>query len=349
MLRWTDAEQESMLSILDRFKDRRVLLLGDFILDRWVYGTIRRISREAPVFIVESEEETIGPGAAANTAVQLRTLGAAVTAVGWVGEDGEGSDLVSLLGQKGIAIQGILAIKNTHTVVKTRFVAGSPYSVRQQILRVDKGVPLTAEMLPLDAWSQFIEDHLEASDVLVISDYGYGINHPSLLESVIHLARKKGIPVVGDSRFHLARLEGATLVTPNEPEFSQAVATEFRDIEELREHARKAREKWRWDALLITRGSQGMFLVDRDQDWSLEVFGPKVPVDVTGAGDTVLAVVALALSVSKNLPLCAMLANIAGGLAVAHKGVYQVPSGEIRQAILSSQQENTTFSSSQSH
>lgn len=333
MLEWSPSEAKEMKSVVRAFRNLRVLLVGDLILDRWVEGTIRRISREAPVFIIEYENESTGPGGAANTAVQLKKLGADVIVMGWLGGDEEGRRILHLLQQNGVRTDGVVIVDEASTVVKTRFVAGSPYSVKQQVMRLDRGRMPEHSASLVERWREHFARLVDDTGCVVVSDYGYGSAEESWVRSLIQECRNRQLPLFGDSRFHLARFQGATAVTPNEPEFSEATGIPFNHAHALMESAVTFRKRWELDALLVTRGSAGMVLAIESGVITLDIFGPEAPVDVTGAGDTVLAVFSMASTISGNYPLSAKLATIAGGLSVMHKGAYAVSADELLQAI----------------
>lgn len=313
----------------------RVLLVGDFLLDRWIYGTIDRISREAPVFIVEHEIEAWGLGGAANTAAQLRAFGAEVWAVGWLGEDADGERLLHMLQERGVRTDGMVWLGERSTVVKTRIVAGPPYAVKQQVLRLDRGRSAADVAGYADRSLRSFSAILPTADIVLVSDYGYGAGQPDMVAAMVRMARSAGVPLIGDSRYSLPAFRGADALTPNESELAAVTGHSWRDAEGLFPVAREFCQRMELAALLVTRGSQGMALYERDVGrWTvIPVHGSPVPVDVAGAGDTVLATFGLAYAVTRDFQTAAYLANVAAGIVVMKKGVAQATLEELRQAL----------------
>ena len=310
----------------------RVLLVGDFLLDRWVYGTIRRISREAPVFVVDHEDERWGLGGAANTAAQLTTYGARVWAVGWLGDDAEGRRLLHMMQERGIHTDGLVWLSDRPTVVKTRIVAGPMYAVRQQVLRIDQGASAERHPQYREQISSHIARILPEVDLVLVSDYGYGAGDEAIVRMTIRAAREREIPVIGDSHDRLCAFRGASAITPNESEFAQTAGQLWADETELEQLMRAYCHRQELDGLLVTRGSRGMALYERAQDrvtW-YSVVGSPSPVDVAGAGDTVLATFGLAYAITRDFRLAAHVANAAGGVVVMKAGIVQATPDELR-------------------
>ncbi|MCS7312642.1 MAG: bifunctional ADP-heptose synthase [Acidobacteria bacterium] len=321
--------------ILEAWSRVRVLLVGDFLLDRWIYGTIDRISREAPVFIVEHETESWGLGGAANTAAQLRAFGAEVWAVGWLGEDAAGERLLHMLQERGVRTDGMVWLGDRPTVVKTRIVAGPPYAVKQQVLRLDRGRSAADADGYIERVLRSFSTLLPVADIVLVSDYGYGAGQPGMAATLVRMARSAHVPLIGDSRYSLPALRGADALTPNESELAAVTGRSWRDVEGLFPVARDFCHQIELAALLVTRGSQGMALYERETArWTtIPVHGSPVPVDVAGAGDTVLATFGLAYAVTRDFRTAARLANVAAGIVVMKKGVAQATVEELRQAI----------------
>lgn len=313
----------------------RVLLVGDFLLDRWIYGTIDRISREAPVFIVEHEAESWGLGGAANTAAQLRAFGAEVWAVGWLGEDAAGERLLHMLQERGVRTDGMVWLGDRPTVVKTRIVAGPPYAIKQQVLRLDRGRSAADASGYTERVLRSFSTLLPVADIVLVSDYGYGAGQPDMVAALIRMARSAGVPLIGDSRYSLPAFRGADALTPNESELAAITGRSWRDVEGLFPVARDFCQQMELAALLVTRGSQGMALYEREAGrWTtIPVHGSPVPVDVAGAGDTVLATFGLTYAVTRDFRTAAHLANVAAGIVVMKKGVAQTTIEELREVI----------------
>jgi len=312
-----------LTSLLEKFKGRRVAVLGDLVADVFVYGEISRISREAPVLILNHRETQLAPGGGANAVHNLRALGAHPLPIGIVGNDANGSKLVDFFRKLGIDTRGIRADRNWKTPTKTRILAGGPHSHRQQIVRMDDGgsfgrIPKLKPKLP-------------PCDALLVSDYGYGIITP---EFVSRIARK-GIPSTIDSRFSLPRFTGMTAATPNEPEVEAALGVQIgHDAKKLEWAGRTLLRKLKHEALLITRGKDGMSLFERGKKTQhIPIHGSDEIADVTGAGDTVIAVFTLALAAGGTFEEAARLANYAGGIVVMKHGTRPVTHAELLRAV----------------
>ncbi len=319
-------------TLIRSWTDVRVLLVGDFLLDRWVYGTIRRISREAPVFVVEHEDERWGLGGAANTAAQLTAYRAQVWTVGWLGDDPEGRRLLHMMQERGIHTDGLVWLNDRPTVVKTRIVAGPLYAVRQQVLRIDQGSSAERHPVYREQVLRHIQRILPEVDLVLVSDYGYGAGDEELVRITVATARSRGIPVIGDSHDRLHAFRGASAITPNESEFAQTAGQLWTDEMELERLMRAYCHRQELDGLLVTRGSRGMALYERAHDrvtW-YSVIGSPSPVDVAGAGDTVLATFGLVYTVTRDFRLAAHVANAAGGIVVMKPGIVQATPDELQ-------------------
>ena len=323
--------------IVERFSSIRVVLFGDFVCDEFQYGEIARVSREAPVLILRHRETHLAPGGGANAANNLSVLGARVAAVTVVGEDASGDALIQYFRQHRIDVSGIVRAKGWLTPTKTRFLAGWTHTTAQQVLRVDRepgGPPPEATLKK--AFGK-LKAKLRSADALAISDYGFGITSPKSVRSALG-SMKKELPVTLDARFGLnsyARV-GITSATPNEAELEALHHTAIgRNTEELKRCALTTLEEMKLEALLVTRGRDGMALFERDGErlTAIPVHGSDQAVDVTGAGDTVLAAYTLALASGASYLEAAHLANIAGGLVVMKRGTATVTRQELLEAI----------------
>jgi len=323
---------KGLLALLPKLRGKKIGVYGDLIADEYVFGTINRFSREAPVFIVNYEQSQIGPGGAANAANNIHELGGIPYPIGIVGNDAPGRTLLSLLKEKGVPAEGILT-EDHPTFVKQRIVAGSPHSVRQQILRLDRCLPLAREA---ECHARLIDralSLLDRLDAFIVSDYGLGVAQASGLETILTELRRKGIPAFIDSRHQLAFYHGITAATPNEPEV-EAIFGKVLDAEILIEAGKDLLERLDAKALLITRGKNGMALFTRDADpVMIPVFGSSDIVDVTGAGDTVMSTFALAVAAGASFPDAARLANCAAGIVVMKRGAATVTAAELIDAI----------------
>jgi len=316
--------------LLRKFKLQRVVVLGDFVADVFVYGEISRISREAPVLVLNHRETQIVPGGGANAVHNLRALGAEPLPIGLVGDDDAGNQLVAFFSKLGIDTGGIRRTKSYRTPTKMRILAGAVHAQRQQIVRIDSGGPS-----PKTDERPFLERKLKSflprANALLVSDYGYGAIRPELAAN----AARNGIPSTVDSRFGLMQFCGMTAATPNEPEVEAALGiTIGNDMDKLEWAGRTLLRKLKHQALLITRGKDGMALFERSNKTEhIPIHGSDEITDVTGAGDTVIATFTLALAAGGTFAEAAQLANYAGGIVVMKHGTRPVTYDELMGAV----------------
>jgi len=317
-------------TILDRFKNKRVVVFGDLVADVFVYGEISRISREAPVLILNHRETQIVPGGGANAIHNLWALGAKPVPVGIVGDDPEGQHLIQYFSNLGIDTSSIITTKSYRTPSKTRILAGAVHSQRQQIVRLDAGASLKDTKVQFAA-EQKLKAALKDADALLVSDYGYGLATPQVISKIW----KNSVPATIDSRFSLLSFSGMTAATPNEPEVEAALGISIGDDAAKLEWAgRTLLRKLKHEALLITRGKDGMALFERGKKTAhIPIHGSDEVADVTGAGDTVIATFSLALAAGASYSEAARLANYAGGIVVMKYGTRPVTHEELVQAI----------------
>jgi rfaE bifunctional protein kinase chain/domain len=319
-----------LAGIIRRFRGRRIVVLGDLVADVFVYGEISRISREAPVLILNHRETKIAPGGGANAVHNLWALGAKPCPVGLVGDDAEGRQLVAYFSSLGIDVGGISVAKSYRTPSKMRILASAVHSQRQQIVRLDSGGPLQDQKIggPVE---RKLRAALRNADALLVSDYGYGLVTPQLVAQV----RKKSIPATIDSRFSLVSFPRMTAATPNEPEVEAALGVSIgNNLKKLESAGRSLLRKLRHDALLITRGKDGMALFEPGRKTvHIPIHGSDEIADVTGAGDTVIAVFTLALAAGASYYEAARLANYAGGIVVMKYGTRPVTHDELLEAV----------------
>ena len=302
--------------ILETFRGRRVLIAGDLVADQFLEGTISRVSREAPVFIMRHDSTETRPGGAANAAANVASLGGIPLVVGLTGADAAGDKLRDALTERGVDCERALRIDGAQTTTKVRVLAGQQYAARQQVIRIDyeTAIPNANEVE-----RQLIIQLTEAAptaDAIVVSDYGYGAVTPDLFETARKIARGREIPLVVDSRFRLEAFAGASTATPNQDEVEHILGPGFTD-----ESCGQLRQRLGLEALLVTRGNKGMLLIESGKaPLGIDAVGPTAPVDVTGAGDTVIAAYALGLAAGLSYPDAASIANHAGGVVVMKRG-----------------------------
>ena len=321
----------SLAEIVERFAGKRVVLLGDFVADYFQYGEITRVSREAPVLILRHRETRVSPGGGANATNNLMALGAHVVPVSAVGQDLAGDSLLKSFREKNVDVSGVLRVKNRVTPTKTRFLAGWAHTVGQQVLRVDYE-PKThftgSERKKID---QLLLTRLKHADALAISDYGFGVVTPETVRGAANIRRK--LPVTLDSRYSLSSYKnsGVTAATPNEAEMEALHHTVIgRDTTELERCGRATLKALKLSSLVITRGKDGMALFQPSAGVAhIPVHGSDQAVDVTGAGDTVLAAYTLGLASGASPLEAAHIANIAGSLVVMKRGTATVSRREL--------------------
>jgi rfaE bifunctional protein kinase chain/domain len=330
--------QERLISIVRRFPQRRILVVGDSVADQFIYGAISRVSREAPVFILRHEHTETLPGGAANCALNLASLGASVSLISVAGDDEAGRALVEKLTAAGVDCSGVLISSALRTTTKVRILAGQLHSTRQQVIRIDyEGESLNDAELRARLRDSVLE-HTQAADAVIISDYNYGVADADMASFTRDAAAARKIPVLADSRFRLAGFVGFTSATPNQDEVEQQLGKEFTRLDELETASELLRERLGYRALLVTRGSNGMMLLEAGVPAvHLEAVGAREPVDVTGAGDTVMATYTLALASDSSFPDAARLANYAGGLVVMKRGTASVTQEELENSVLHSE------------
>ena len=324
--------RQQLLNILDQFKSRRIVVAGDLIADEFLYGTISRVSREAPVLVLEYRNLIRLPGGAANAANNLLDLDCGVTLAGMVGQDEAGRGLVALLRDKGADVRPVRSLRSYTTPVKTRILAGARHSAPQQVVRVDRARALDpAARLP---WKE-LRQSVRSADAIIISDYGYGAVVPDLLSRLSQAARETAIPIVVDSRFRMSEFHDVTSITPNITELEACTGISIgSDTGLLKTVGCRVLRRQRLSSLLITQGRFGMTLFQkRKAPLHIPIFGTDEVADVTGAGDTVIAVFTLALACGAAPEYAARLANYAGGIVVMKRGTSTVTRAELRAAI----------------
>ena len=326
--------QERLLNIVRRFSERKLLIVGDSIADKFLYGSISRVSREAPVFILRHESTETVPGGAANCALNLAALGASVSLVSVAGNDEAGHALRDKLRAAGVNVDGLVLSDKVQTVTKVRILAGHAHANKQQVIRVDyEDAPLNDPALRREL-NTFLQTSLARADAVILSDYNYGVVDQQAIELVREAQRSKNIPTLVDSRFRLSDFSGFTAATPNEDEVEHLIGAPVASTEQLEESATRLKQQLKYNALLVTRGSRGMMLLaDNDAPLHIPAAGAQQPVDGTGAGDTVIATFALALASDSTFAEAARLANYAGGLVVMKRGTASVTTAELEQSI----------------
>jgi rfaE bifunctional protein kinase chain/domain len=327
------AEGHRLRSIIDGFPGRTVVVVGDLIADEYLIGKPGRISREAPVIILKFADREVRLGGAANACNNVHALGAGVVPLGVLGHDQAGHELRSLFRAIGIPTDGLVTDSGRITPMKTRIMAGGYQATRQQVVRLDREPP--GEIAP--PTEEALLSRLDAAgpraDALIVSDYGYGTVTPRVFEQARAMARQRGVPLTVDSRYDLPRFVGVTAATPNEAELGDLTGAPVDDERAVEKAGRLLLERLDARMLLVTRGSQGLALLEREGGASfMPIFGSDEIADVTGAGDTVISTFTVALAAGASPLEAATLANMAGGLVVMKRGTATVSRLELLEA-----------------
>ena len=325
--------QERLVNIVRRFSQRKLLIVGDSIADKFLYGSISRVSREAPVFILRHELTETVPGGAANCALNLAALGANVSLISIAGNDEAGLALREKLVNAGVSVDGLLLSDQIRTTTKVRILAGHSHANKQQVIRIDyEDAPLKDPALR-EALIDSLRDSLARADAVIISDYNYGVVDAEAAQLIREAHQSRSMPVLVDSRFRLSDFSGFTAATPNEDEVEHLIGEPVDSTAKLEHSATRLKQKLGYKALLVTRGSRGMMLLaDDETPLHIAAVGAQA-VDGTGAGDTVIATFALALASDSSFVEAAQLANYAGGLVVMKRGTASISAAELEHSI----------------
>jgi D-glycero-beta-D-manno-heptose-7-phosphate kinase len=330
-------EPGRLLALIDAIAGRRLLVIGDLIADEFIYGEIARVSREAPVLILNYDSTEVVPGGAGNAAGNVASLGGAARIVGLTGRDETGRRLLATLKRRRVDVKDVLRPPAYTTPTKTRILAGGIHSAKQQVVRIDRAAAVRVDDRIRKAFAAHVLRAARNADALLVSDYGCHLVTPALVAEARQIFRLKRsrAPIVVDTRYDLLRYHGMTACTPNESEVEHALGIKIGDNARVLERAgRTLLHRTRAAAVLITRGSRGMALFQPDRPTvHIPIVGSDQIADVTGAGDTVIATLTLALSAGATFEEAAHLANHAGGLVVMKRGTATVSASELRYAI----------------
>ncbi len=310
---------------VSRFRGRRIAVFGDLMLDRYLWGRVERISPEAPVPVVAIDTETFSLGGAANVAHNLAALGAAPRLVGLVGDDVSGRTLAADLAARGVDVTGLVTDRTRRTTVKTRIIAH-----QQQVVRADEEDAFDATGAAAAALDAALVVALDGAEAIVVSDYGKGAITAAGLAVLLARAKAKRVPVCVDPKeTHFFSYTGAAVLTPNAHEAGRAFGRTIKDDATLLAAGEDLRARLDADAILITRGADGMSLFERGGRLTQLPTVAREVFDVTGAGDTVVSVYALALAAGAEPALAAYLANHAAGLVIRHAGTAVTDGAEL--------------------
>jgi rfaE bifunctional protein kinase chain/domain len=329
-------DSADVLALIDALPSRRVAVVGDAIADEFVYGRVARVSREAPVLILEYDSTEVVAGGAGNAANNVAAMGGSALLAAVVGRDEPGRRMLKSLHRR-VNPRTVVRSPRRGTTIKTRILAGGIHSAKQQVVRIDRLADGALDSKSREAFFRAAVSAAMRSDALLVSDYGGGLVSPAVV-SRLRAELKRGdhpIPILVDSRYRLLSYSGLTACTPNESEVEQALGLRINDDARLLERAgRQILEQTKMQAVLVTRGSRGMALFVPDTPTvHIPIFGSDEIADVTGAGDTVVATMTLALAAGATFELAARLANYAGGLVVMKRGTATVSAAELRDAV----------------
>ena len=320
---------DTLLPYLKKFKNGKVLVIGDLILDHYIWGQVSRISPEAPVPVVAVASETLQLGGAANVSNNIKALGGRVDLCGVIGTDEGSRQFLQVLEGQGIGGDGILTDHARPTTKKTRVVAHNQQLVRFDLERCE-GISGALEA----RICQYVAACIRSASVLVVSDYAKGVVTPRVMTDVLDLANRHHVPVIVDPKVpHISRYKGATVITPNHLEAVQAAGVHGEDEATLLEAGRQLFQRLGCQAILITRGERGMSLFEEGGRVTHIPTVARQVFDVTGAGDTVVATLALALAAGAPMRQAAILANYAAGIVVGMVGTAAVSAAQLEEAI----------------
>ena len=305
--------------IIGRYKEVKIAVIGDIVADIYIYGKPFKLSREAPVLVVRHDGEKVLPGSAGNTIHNLSRLGVRVFPLVVIGNDEAGRFLLSRLSVMNIEREGIIAVDGRSTTTKTRIMAGDDHTSKQQVIRIDREIRDSLPEKVENRIMAYLDRIANQVDALIVSDYGYNLITPTLLERLKAIAANKDVVV--DSRYRLHLFSGFTAITPNESEVEAISQSNITNGQDAVRVGKNLVEKLDLKAVLITRGNSGMVLVERSGDASeIPICGSDDITDVTGAGDTVTAVFTSSLAAGASFYEAARLSNYAGAVVVMKSG-----------------------------
>ena len=322
------------MEILKKFNKINILIIGDMVADVYLKGNIARVSREAPVLVLEHAGEKIVPGGAANVVHNIATLGGNAIAFGLIGDDKAGSGLKDILDSKNVDTIGLIVEDNRPTITKTRIIAGGSATVSQQIVRIDQEIktPILAETE--EYFIKLFKKIIEKVDAVVLSDYGSGMLSAKLRKNIIALCKERNIKTVVDSRYDILNFSGVSFVKQNEAEAAKAVGFELNTEEAVVKAGNILLEKLQAEGIIISRGEHGMSLIESNGAINhIPVVDKSEVFDVSGAGDTAVAAFILALTSGLQSVEATRIANFAAGIAVRKLGTATVTNEELEEVL----------------
>lgn len=326
--------KEELIPIVSQLQGKKILVIGDMVADIYLEGRISRISREAPVLVLEQAGEKIVAGGAANVVNNVATLGGEVYAVGLLGDDHAAAGIKKALQENGANTEGLLLDASRPTIAKTRIIAGGRATVSQQIVRIDKESHQPMNKDFEQKILKYIEKLLPKIEGVVISDYGSGTVTPAIQKQLIKCCRKRNIPSIVDSRYGIHEFKNIGYIKQNDAELAAAVGRELSDEESLYDAGQELLNELSADGVLVTRGEKGMVLLEKDGAiHDIPVSDKSEVFDVSGAGDTCVATVILALAAGSEPAKAAEISNFASGIAVRKLGTSTVSATELRNVL----------------
>jgi rfaE bifunctional protein kinase chain/domain len=322
--------KQKLFNIIEKFKNKNVLVIGDTMLDKYVWGNVERISPEAPVPVVEVIKETQTLGGCGNVANNITSVGGNVRIITIVGNDMYAEELKKMLKEKKVNTNGIFLDNSRPTTVKTRIIAHN-----QQVVRVDKESRHQLNLQLFEKIKSYVLDIKNSIDAILISDYGKGVITKSLLSFLIKLAKKLDIPITVDPKIeHFLEYKHVTVLTPNlnEATLGMRLHKKPQTEQEIYDLGRKILAKLKPEAVVITRGPDGMTLFEKERIYHIPTRAKEV-YDVTGAGDTVIAILTLCLAAGADFVSSCEISNFAAGIVVGKVGTATVTKEELIETI----------------
>lgn len=306
--------------LLKQWTGKHVAVVGDLMLDRYFWGSVHRVSPEAPVPVVDVEHESFHLGGASNVANNLKALGATPLMLGVVGNDNSGKQLLDIVGDGGLEVSGIIADESRPTTVKTRVIGNN-----QQIARIDREVKTAIDSDVANRLHAVLQEHKNVLAGIILQDYNKGVITPRVIEQTIAFASAHGIPVHVDPKFqNFFEYRGVTLFKPNKKETQDALGCSLNEDSDVVHAGKLLLERLQCENVLITLGAKGMMLFERNGTTSSVATKARHVADVSGAGDTVIATIAAAVAGGACVREAAALANVAAGVVCAEPGIVAI-------------------------
>ena len=322
------------INSLKKFNKINILIIGDMVADVYLKGNISRVSREAPVLVLEHAGEKVVPGGAANVVHNVATLGGQAFAVGLIGNDKAGSGLRDILNDKNVETTGLIVEENRPTITKTRIIAGGSATVSQQIVRIDQEMKSPILSQTEESFINILKQVIDKIDAVVLSDYGSGMLSDKIRSFIIESCQEKNIKTIVDSRYDILKFEGVSFVKQNEAEAAKAVGFELTSEDAVVTAGKILLEKLQAEGIIISRGEQGMSLIqDNGEIHHIPVVDKSEVFDVSGAGDTAVAAFILAIASGAKPVEATKIANFAAGIAVRKLGTATVSNEELNEVL----------------